>query len=431
MNVTADIFSQLRFRTSLMGDAGGTVRNHPGGGIYNLNETLQNRSPSLECKEAYLQIDFPAWDARLGIQRFAWGKLDSSQPNDVLNVKDYKNPILDDEADRKIGAPALSVTGYIPYSWYLVSDVRLMTVWIPIFVPFRFPDQDERWYPPLSRVPAQTRFDGLLVQNEGRFENGTIPARTMQNSEVGVRLAAVAGGSDFALYYFDGFGPAPSLDVHARGFLTPDLTSPLGLRAHSEVSVFPVFARMRSVGIDFATSVLRTAVRAEASYVMGRLYPRNIRDIINNPQVGLLNPTLSVPTAELEVPVFLPPASVRRDGFEWGVGADYSFGRTFALMQVNQTVVLHNDVPLLISDMETRFSMSIRRRLFDDRLEAEIAGVYGLQGVYGVAHPRLTYAFSDSIELRFGYVLIAGHENSIVGQFRRNDEAYARIRVFL
>lgn len=104
------------------------------------------------------------------------------------------------------------------------------------------------------------------------------------------------------------------------------------------------------------------------------------------------------------------------------------FGNTFLLLQMNQTLVLDNDVDLLISDEETRIAMTVRRSFLDDRLTAELIGFYGMQGVYGLAHPRVTYDLTDTIDVRAGYVLIEGHEKSILGQYKRNDEAYVTVR---
>jgi hypothetical protein len=91
--------------------------------------------------------------------------------------------------------------------------------------------------------------------------------------------------------------------------------------------------------------------------------------------------------------------------------------------------VLHNDVDLFISDTETRFSTLLRRNYLDERLRAELLGLYGMQGVYGMAEPRLTYSIGDHVDLRVGYVVIAGHEDSVVGQYHHNDEAYVRLRL--
>ena len=60
-------------------------------------------------------------DVRLGLQKVAWGKLDRSQPNDLINPSNYIDPLMDDEAERKIGVPALQASYYFPESWLPVG----------------------------------------------------------------------------------------------------------------------------------------------------------------------------------------------------------------------------------------------------------------------------------------------------------------------
>jgi len=49
-----------------------------------------------------------------------------------------------------------------------------------------------------------------------------------------------------------------------------------------------------------------------------------------------------------------------------------------------------------------------------------------MQGVYGMAHPRLTYSVNDYVDVRIGYIAIEGHSTSLFGQYKRNDEGYVR-----
>src|SRR5205085_3930078 len=109
---------------------------------------------------------------------------------------------------------------------------------------------------------------------------------------------------------------------------------------------------------------------------------------------------------EIEVPVVLSAVNARRDAVAWGAGGDTFIGETFVLLHANQTAILRNDVNLLVSDFETRFALTLRRRFLDDRLRAELLGLYGVQGVYGVGHPRLTYSVHDHFDVRIGYLLI-------------------------
>lgn len=427
--LTADPGTRSRFVLELAGTAGGTPRNSDGAGIYDFHRVRQDISPSLEVGEAYGELRSEWLDVRIGIQKFAWGKLDSFQPNDLLNPRRYFDPFLEEEIDRKIGVPAISPTLYLPrLGDGLPEEMRLTFAWVPIPVPYYFPDQDERWYPPLARAPAVSEVQGIRVANRSRFTNGDLPSRALGNGSYGVRFSALAAGADFALYYFEGFDPLPALEASARGSVRLDPASPQGVDVRSEVTVFPALDRIRAAGGDLAYRVLGATLRAEAAYVMDRLYPRTLRDIIATERVGTVDPAALLGGGEVEVPIALERVNVRRDGVEWGVGADGFLGETFVLVQANQTSLLGNDTNLLISDLETRFAITVRQGFLDDRLQAELRGVYAMQDVAGLAHPRLTYTLNDHVDVRVGLLLIAGHERSLLGQFARNDEAYMRLR---
>lgn len=430
LRLGTDLASHFRLQTDLTGTAGGTPRHSPRAGVYDYDHVLQDISPSLEVGEAYLDYYSPRLEVRAGLQRFAWGKLDGIQPNDLLNPEKFYDPVLEEENDRKIGIPAIAPTFYLPAPSSMPSDLRLTAVWEPIFVPYYFPDQDERWYPPLGRVPRQSRVLGFTSNNQARFVNRPLPSRSLEHGTFALRMTGLIVGADFGLYYFDGYDTAPTLDVSARGFVRLDPLNPQGFDVRSEIEIFPVFDRIRSAGADLAYSMLGATFRAEAAYVMGRGYPRSIRDVVARPeQIGTLDTILLAAGREQEVPVRLEPASVRRDGIEWGVGGDTLWGDTFVLLQVNQTAILDNHVDLLISNFETRLAMTVRRSFYDDKLKAELIGLYGIQGVYGIAHPRVTYSVNDHVDVRVGYLLIEGHEKSILGQYKANDEGYVRVRL--
>jgi len=256
-----------------------------------------------------------------------------------------------------------------------------------------------------------------------------VPSRTIDNGSYAVRLSGLWGGADFALYYFEGLDPLPELNARARGFVRFDPSSPQLFDVRSEVDVFPQFDRIRATGGDLAYRVLGATMRVEAAYVLDRGYPRNIHDIVANEQFGVVETATLFLGREQEVPVTLSPVNIRRNAVEWGAGGDVFLGETFFLVQANQTAILHNDVSLLISDYETRFVLTVRRGFFGDRLKAELLGLYGMQGVYGLAHPRLTYSVNDHIDVRVGYVAIEGHTNSYFGQYKHNDEGYVRVRL--
>jgi hypothetical protein len=428
LRIGADLGRRFRLETALTGTAGGTPRNASGAGVYDYGHVLQDVSPALEIDEAFAELRQGPFDLRIGVQKYAWGRLDGSQPNDLLNPEKLVDPLLDDEVDRQIGVPSVSLSFPVQATPRPVDDLRVTLVGVPLSVPFRIADDDERWYPPLARVPEESRSSGVVVRNEGDFREGSPPDRLFEDGAVAGRLSGLAAGIDFGLSVYAGYDPQPAFEADARGFVRLDPLAEGGLGVRSEIGVFPVHDRIVSVGADAATSLLGATVRAEAAYVFGRLYPRAVRDVVENPRVGPFDPLSLVLGREQEIGIDLDAVNVERDGVEWGVNADAIFGETFVLVQMTQTTVLDNSADLLISDFETRFATTVRRSVIGELVTAEFVGAYGLQGVYGVAHPNVTLAPVDAVEVRLGFLLIEGHEESIVGQYDENDQVTFRLR---
>ncbi|MCK7515592.1 MAG: hypothetical protein MZV70_74195 [Desulfobacterales bacterium] len=83
---------------------------------------------------------------RLGIQKFAWGRLDELTPTDNLNTSDLTEGGINDQVERKIGVPAVKMNYY--------SDLfNTELAWIPRYVPYRLPKAQERWFPGVLILP--------------------------------------------------------------------------------------------------------------------------------------------------------------------------------------------------------------------------------------------------------------------------------------
>ncbi len=93
---------------------GGPIEGGPGVGVSNFDDAFQNFSPAIDFTEAWAELRARRAEVRVGVQRFAWGKLDGIPPTDVVNPRDYHDPVVDDFEERKIGIPALTGTYYLP-----------------------------------------------------------------------------------------------------------------------------------------------------------------------------------------------------------------------------------------------------------------------------------------------------------------------------
>ena len=442
----------LRFDSTTVGTNGGPTLKADRSRVYSWGDVFQDISPAADFQEAYLDARLSSLDLRLGVQKVAWGKLDRTQPNDLLNPLSYIDPLMDEEVDRKIGVPALQASYFFPESW-LPAESRLTAVWVPKYVPYRFPLADcvvsggvsrcdtERWFPPAA-VPTTTFSipGGIIPINGGnppfsvplgfRVRNIPGPAWRLENSEIGVRYSALVHDVDFAVYGYHGFDPQPAFNLTATASGEPG-KPPLHVDHLTALTTLtPNFHQINSGGADAAYAFDCFTVRAEGAYVNGRPFSRDLRFLVTDPQaiareIGEALGALAGGAGTVQVP--LPPGSVTRDAVEWGVGGDYVYEGYTALLQVNQTDVLHNDVELLIKDVETRLLANLRKGFLADTLKTQLVAVHAIESDYTILRPRVTYSVTDHLSTEVGYLFIAGRARSVGGQFRRNDQGWVQI----
>ena len=446
----------LRFDSTTVGTNGGPTLKADRSGVYSWDDVFQDISPAADFQEAYLDARLSSLDLRLGLQKVAWGKLDRTQPNDLLNPLSYIDPLMDDEADRKIGVPALQASYFFPESW-LPAESRLTAVWVPKYIPYRFPLADcvvsggvsrcdtERWFPPAA-IPSTTFTvpAGIIPINGGfndafsvpigfHLRNTREPAFRLENSDIGLRYSALVHDVDFAVYGYHGFDPQPAFNLTALASGEPDTdpTNPLHVKKLAATTTLtPHFHQINSAGADAAYAFDRFTVRVEGAYLNNRPFSRDLRFLVTDPRA--IAPQIAQALVALAhgagtAPVPLPPGSVIRDAMEWGIGADYIYEGYTLLLQVNQTDVLHNDVQLLIKDVETRLLANLRKGFLSDTLKAQLVAVHAIESDYTILRPRLTYSVTDHINTEVGYLFIAGRQQSVGGQFRRNGQGWVEI----
>lgn len=435
----------LRWHASGIATWGGTVLGASGPGLIDLGRAVQNIDPSLELDEAYLESRNALLDVRVGKQKFSWGRLDVVQPNDLLNPRRYLDPFRTDEIDAKVATPALAASLYPPRSWqrHLPDEARVSLAWVPWFVPWRYPDLDERWFAPTARVakplivdriaqspaePGQMPVDPLCpcpVTLDQTVANSSAPARTLSNSTFGTRASGRTGDVDWAVVYFDGYDPTAAFTATVSDVaLVPRSQGAPGLAATGRLDLRTAYLRSQSAGIDGATTLGPFALRFEGAFKIHKPYPRALatlpQEIADDPDKvkNLFTPGGAETVA----------AYARRNAIEWGAGADTNWHGFVPMLEVYQIALLNNDAPLLVRDVDTRLAVSLRKRLLGERLEAHASLVWGIEGGYEVGRVQASYALTDDLQLRFGVLAIAGSRSSLLGQFKRNGEAFARLR---
>lgn len=431
---------------------GGTPRHAGGFDVFNLSDTFQNHSPSFEVEEAYLDVQFGPADLRLGKQKLAWGRLDLFRPTDVINPRRYNDPFVADDEDAKIGIPAAQLSYYADLGAG-TGPLRLTALWVPAPVPFRFPLQEERWFPTSANVPTAVvipeDFSGLdsgaTITPRLRTDNAP-PPQQLDEGAVALRLAGAWGSSEWSLSYYDGAETLPAF-AFATSVYSPSARAKLARgerptvpggdlqQLTADATLRPRHSRIRLIGFDLAAPLGGFTTRFEAAFGFGRMVPRstgslleldNIRRSIGDDLLGVVDTLLRGGAVDID----LGELSVRRNRFEWGAGIDYAIAGWVPLLQINQAVLTDSgdSSSLLVADTDTRLLVALRKLLFDDRLNVDLVAFQGIERSYTTGLARLTWSITDRLRARVGFLLIAGTHRSVIGQYSDNDQAFLQLR---
>jgi hypothetical protein len=436
------------------------------GGVLNFDHAFQKRSPSLEIGEAYADLRLSEADVRVGVQRFAWGKLDGLPPTDVLNPHDYHDPLLDDVEEAKIGVPAVRSTYYLPdLPRFDIAGVAATLIYVPLAVPSRLALLDERWFPsaavlagrahvPPSRFDLPQPGDGDLMVETRHFpipftvatENHRPPLR-LDAGAIGFRLGGTWRDVDWDFYHYSGPETAPDADLRVtlarrcKDFVTGCVSVVSSSPGRTVVDIKKVYATadlrqahdtIHMTGADWAAAVGGFTLRAEAAYFQDRPYLRVAQDLTSPAAIrNLLRTHPGLPRRFLtQRAIVLPLGALfpQSDSVEWGMGADYLWHGYLPLLQVSQVALLDSLPQLAISDPETRLVASLRKRYLADRMEVEVRGIFTLDRHSWFVLPQVSYLIHDSLRLRLGYLAIGGPDTSLIGQFNQNDELVLEAR---
>jgi len=285
-----------------------------------------------------------------------------------------------------------------------------------------------------AAAPARDRFSEILVDNRLTTKNAH-PPQQLDEGAVALRLAGLYKNVDWSLYYYDGPETRPAFALNTSvSDLRPCPPSMLGkLCVRADTTLRPIFDRIRLAGGDGAYEFHGITARVEAAYGVDRLLPRRSTDLISpsNLQRVLKNQACGIFRdlgAKGRARVDLGDLFVARDTVEWGAGIDYRWQGWMPLLQVNQTLILDNPTVLLVNDVDTRLFFVVRKSFLGDQLATEVGIVQELERGYTISLSRFTYAITDNWRIRVGYLLIAGTNRSLVGQFHDNDEAFFQLR---
>lgn len=392
------------------------------------DEAYPSKDRYLEIPEAHLDLYLPDLDLRAGIQKFAWGTLDQLNPTDNLSPMDLRSLFAAEASERKIGVPALRAL------YGSVSEtVQIELVWMPILVPYRFPDPSDRWYPPLLQAPQEVvvavpEFPlpvPLTIRQTNREPN--LPARTFRHSEVGVRVARTLGNVDLGVSYFNGYDRRPV--VRANGVVVADFVFlPPQADFTYWLDVRPDFHRMQVFGMDMAAGFGNFTIRAEAAYLKNRYMNISLKaldelvDQFRFPPLSEFTVGTIPDGVEVSFP-YSPRISFSKNVLAAGGGADYQWGDHLLTFQVVAEKILNDHgEDLIYKELELYLLLATHSRFLQDTLQVETGLLHNPSEALWLLSGEATYALTDKLSAGSRLLLLEGKKRSPFGQYRSNDQ---------
>ncbi len=434
LRVDAERGERLHFFTAIHAGYDGTIGNPDRGNpLLDLDQIYQDKDLYVDLDEAFLDVYFESFEVRLGKQKVSWGQLDDLQPTDHLNPQDLREFFFRPELERKIGVPAVRATGYRG-PW--VADL----VWAPTYTAYRFPNRDDRWFPPLLRVPDRVETPLGSMPIETRYPDVRPPPLTLASSDVGLRVTRFLGGAELSGTVFHGWDKVPTFSADATATVVPTGLAEAPAAPSVDLRVRPSLHRITVVGADLAVPVWLLALRAEAAWIHGRFFPLLIRDqvgsdprLVETVRAAVERVAQSGRAETLALP--LPAAELERDAVQLGIGIDYFvpeplsrrlvgndlLAQAFVLLQLIETVIVDHDAPFISDEVEHLVALTLRQSFRDERVLAELKiAINPNHGDYFV-WPQLAYKLTPAWHALFEARVIGGDPNHQIGQYRDYD----------
>jgi hypothetical protein len=358
---------------------------------------------NLDIYEAFLHWDYGPLQLRLGKQNVRWGKTDQLSPVDNINAQDFRQFVLLDLEDRKI-------PNWLARLRFFHQDWILEGVFIPFFEADELDYFGTDWA--VYRQAKQDVQDSGLPAELKRFVQGldvkeNEPSNTLKNSSFGTRLSTSLANMDVAASWLytrermPHFRSFPVQNLHVSGpFSVQDLqdaTNPpqpvFGEDIHVE------YPRTTVYGLEFESVLQEFGIRGEAAYF---------------DKQSFLQQDLT---------------STRKEVLHVVAGMDYNPPGWYANIQISEQRIFDYQDQILFFDRHNLSVMAeLSRQWARGRWEVGLQGIYYFTDKSWHANPELTHSPVSALDISLGLHLLQGARDTILGQFRNNDQLYLRVK---
>jgi hypothetical protein len=354
-------------------------------------------------------------DLRLGKQQVVWGTADGVRILDIVNPLDYREWTLKDYIDTRIPLWMINAEGQI------LENGQLQLLLIP--------DYQANYYPP-SGAPFTLRTvrlgaEGMQALTAARVTTATIdekPANNLKNTKIGLRWRNIIEGHafEYTLNYLNTYSFASSAYTAMRGAIIPGVgwvpTAFTLTRRAERINVFGgSFSKTITEGIMVPGLAKGWTLRGELAYITG--------DAMNYGTDASIVGT--VDTDQINYML----------GFDKSFFTNWQFSFQFIQMwakareEYNQAryTLLNGATRGPLDKVETMLTLMLATDFMHEKLKPSILILYGDDNDWRIS-PKVSYEINDQWLVTLGLHFFEGKEQSLSGQFDKNDQMFLELK---
>lgn len=333
------------------------------------DEVRQDQRRGFMLTENYLDTSSGDWEFRFGRQHVVWGEMVGLFFADVVSARDMREFLLP-EFD------VLRIPQWAARAEYFKGDYHAELLWVPTpsYDLIGKPGADFYPYP----LPVQARYLGEIQ-----------PARTLSNTNYGVRLSVLKSGWDVSGFVYHSQDVAPTFYRVSPLLDTNQVFQP----RHDAIN---------QLGGTLAKDLDGVLLRAEAVYTSGRKY--NVTRL-DQPD-GLVTQNTLDYVASLE---FALPADGRLN------------------LQFFQRLFFDHDPDIIPASRESGASVFVSGKLMP-KLEAQALLISSVNRRDWMFRPRISWEFQPNWRFATGVDVFGGAATGLFGRYSPQDRVYGELR---
>ena len=416
--------SSVELSPNLKADIGGTVRylfmeQRPlSGATYPLNGRFGRWDSSNELRDLSVRWNSDDLSLRIGNQILGWGSTDFSRPLDILNPFDFRDGLNTSGKSQALPVPMIRM------DYRLLEKTNLQLVYIPFFSPHKAYLFGNDFAPSVSTAPAplillqQTVVGAihptLWDEAQPLLQNTFLPSYPLSEGQGGAAFEFSAAGFDVSLNYAYVYDRSPHIVVDQLKMGALFTEPALGIETLNSITsaIQATYKRTHVAGVSLATVFGDFGFRSDVAYFSNRTFYKDVSTVI-------------APTA-------FTTLSFQAQTLVGAFGVDYVYeDRLDMSLELSKTYLITEPYPPILISSQL-FGVARIRFLEDRSLQLSGGGFFGIEQHDYIGFAELRYRQSSKHAWTLGAQLLGGpNEQTIGGQWDKNDMAYFRYELFL